>query len=412
MSWLIPRNGLTPDQIRAIEMAPTENRAIVGGPGSGKTQILLHRARWLCDRMNVAPDRYRILVFTNVLKDYIRSALQLLDLSDDAVMTFDHWCRLLYEEHINPRLPWNSAAKCPNFAVIRSGVRNLMASGRLRTPLHDFIMVDEGQDLEDDVYGILQKAAAHITVCFDAKQKIYDVVSTETGALSRLGIRRNNISLIEAFRVCPYLVEAASVFIHDDTERQAFRNQTGQSQIEKETPVLVYARSADEERELLYDSVRERQLRGDRIAILLPLKRQVYGFARGLTEVGIEVEVPSQRNQKSDLPVHDFASNRPKVMTYHSAKGLTFDSVFLPRLVEQSFPFASEKRLEKLLFVALTRASKWAFLSTDFEKPLPILKERISPLVAARSLTVIKGRPAPRPVMTPERSEDDELDFL
>ena len=90
MSWLIPRSGLTPDQIRAIEMAPTENRAIVGGPGSGKTQILLHRVRWLCDRMSVGPDRYRILVFTNVLKDYIRSALQLLDLSEDAVMTFDH----------------------------------------------------------------------------------------------------------------------------------------------------------------------------------------------------------------------------------------------------------------------------------------------------------------------------------
>lgn len=41
--------------------------------------------------------------------------------------------------------------------------------------------------------------------------------------------------------------------------------------------------------------VRERQLMNDRIAIFLPQNRPVYGFAQGLTEAGIEVEVPKQR---------------------------------------------------------------------------------------------------------------------
>ena len=99
---------------------------MIGGPGSGKTQILLHRARWLCDRMNIKRERFRIFVFTNVLKNYIQSALRLLDLPDESVMTFDHWCRLLYGEHFNRRLPWDSAAKCPDFKTIRSAITLLI----------------------------------------------------------------------------------------------------------------------------------------------------------------------------------------------------------------------------------------------------------------------------------------------
>jgi len=158
--------------------------------------------------------------------------------------------------------------------------------------------------------------------------------------------------------------------------------------------------------------VRERQLKGDRIAILLPLKRQVFGFAEGLADAGIEIEVPEQRERKSPLPLHDFNSNRPKLMTYHSAKGLTFDSVFLPRLVEKSFPFASERRLESLLFVALTRASKWAFMSTDYEEPLPLLEKRTARAAANGALTILRPGVVTSSSVTAAPDETDELDFL
>jgi len=116
----------------------------------------------------------------------------------------------------------------------------------------DFIMVDEGQDLEDGVYSVLARASAHATVCLDAKQKIYDVSSTESGILNRLGIRRYNVSLIEAFRVCPYLVEIAAAFIPDEGEQNVFRNQTRQPQVEMETPILAYTDSFGEEKGLVY----------------------------------------------------------------------------------------------------------------------------------------------------------------
>lgn len=51
-------------------------------------------------------------------------------------------------------------------------------------------------------------------------------------------------------------------------------------------------------------------------------------------------------------------------MPYHSAKGLTFDTVLMPRLVKSSFPVLSAARINHLLFVAITRATKWLYLST------------------------------------------------
>ena len=65
--WLLTLEELTPDQLRAVELKPSEHRLIFGGPGSGKTQVLLHRARHLMDLWNVSPEHFRIFVFTKVL---------------------------------------------------------------------------------------------------------------------------------------------------------------------------------------------------------------------------------------------------------------------------------------------------------------------------------------------------------
>jgi len=414
MSWLVPPNELTPEQQRAVQLDPRENRAVVGGPGSGKTQILLHRARHLCDKLNVSNDRFLIIVYTNVLKDYIKSTLQDLLLSEDNVITFDHWCRTYYQKNINLRTPWDSENKCPDYDKIR---KEVMKHAAANGPIYDFVLVDEGQDLPEEAFTFLSKISRHVTVCLDNKQQIYDNGSSESGILLSLGIRRRNINLIEAFRVCPYLVDVAAHLIPDVEERDAFRNQTRQAQIEKQTPLIYFAEDFEDEKEMLYEMVRERLLKNERIAILLPQKRQVFGFAQGLTEVGIDVEVPAQRGSNQPLPTHDFNSSRPKLMSYHSAKGLTFDSVFMPRLVARSFPHATPDKLERLLFVAITRATQWCFMSTSVDNPLPFLVDKLVPLQDQRLVTVMNGRdeiptPTPTSKSKPSLAASGALDFL
>lgn len=83
MSWLVPRSELTVEQSRAVEANPKQHRLVLGSPGSGKTIVLLHRARHLLDQYGIPPDRCRLFVYTNALKAYIRAALRDLALPED-----------------------------------------------------------------------------------------------------------------------------------------------------------------------------------------------------------------------------------------------------------------------------------------------------------------------------------------
>jgi superfamily I DNA/RNA helicase len=170
MSWLIPLDELTPDQIRAIQLDIDQNHAILGAPGSGKTQVLLHRARHLSDEHEIDPERFHIFVFTNVLKNYIRSGLTDLELPEDCVTTLDDWCVQVYRQEISMRLPWSNRDRCPDYTAIRGAVHEIVAD---QQPF-DFILVDEGQDLDEAAFALLKDLAPHVTVAMDHKQQIYD----------------------------------------------------------------------------------------------------------------------------------------------------------------------------------------------------------------------------------------------
>jgi hypothetical protein len=76
-------------------------------------------------------------------------------------------------------------------------------------------------------------------------------------------------------------------------------------------------------------------------------------------------------------------------MAYHSAKGLTFDSVLMPRLVSSSFQRVTPDRLERLVFVALKTEPWTVCIATASPRNLTvaeILRQRPANL-AARSLS-------------------------
>ncbi len=74
----------------------------------------------------------------------------------------------------------------------------------------------------------------------------------------------------------------------------------------------------------------------------------------------VEKAVPRGRNNS-----YDFGNSIPKIVTYFSAKGLTFDSVFLPRLTESTFSWFEDSSLQsRLFFVGIARATQWVYLST------------------------------------------------
>ena len=204
-TWLIPEHELTPEQIRAVELDPREHRLIIGGPGSGKTQVLLHRASYLRDSYHIQPDRFHIFVFNKVLKAYIKSALELLDLPESCVTTFDSWCRDYYQTHIGGKMPWNADEREPDYAGIRHAVREKLTTSLFELKEYDFVLVDEGQDLDGTSFDILKAISRHVTVCMDKKQQIYERGSDEGEVLKRLGLRKKNLAFLEVSAVAPTL---------------------------------------------------------------------------------------------------------------------------------------------------------------------------------------------------------------
>lgn len=365
--WLVPRAELTNDQARAVELPPDRNRVFRGGPGSGKTLVLLHRARHLADALRVRPGRFLVLVYTNALTSFLRAAIAELGIPVEAVRTYDDWCAGHWERFVPGPKPFRGNG-VPDFEEIRRGVRREVLRSRRRRPLYDFVLVDEGQDLDADAFDVLARVSSHVTVAIDPQQRIYDRGAGESEVLAALGLFSCSVSLLEAWRCSPHVSRLASRLLPGEDEREAFLRQVRATPAEREKPLLYVARDGDDEASRLAEVARARLLRGERVAVLVPARPLVPVFARGLAGRGVPVEVPHRHGQGgAPFPPLDFTSDLVKVLPFHSAKGLTFDAVLLPRFTAPGVHARSPRSFRRLLFVALTRAVSWAYLSSTEE---------------------------------------------
>jgi superfamily I DNA/RNA helicase len=408
--WLVPRGDLTPEQLRAVEMPADRHRVLSGGPGSGKTLVLLHRARHLADELRAPDGRFLVLVYTNALTAFLRAALADLGIPETAVRTFDDWCAAHYEMRVSPRKPLRSSG-VPDFAAIRRGVLAEVRAHPGRAPLYDFVLVDEGQDLDEGAFETLAAVSGHVTVALDPRQRIYDGGAREAEILSALGLASRSVALLETWRCSPCVSRLAALFLPGADEREAFLRQARTAPIEREKPLLYVSSGAADEIDRLAEVARARLLRGERVAVLLPGRRLLHRFAAGLAERGVPVEVPWRHGQEEGpFPALDFASDLVKVMPFHSAKGITFDAVLLPRLGASDFFTRSDASLRRLLFVGITRATSWVYLGVRGGFPLPLLAE--AGLLSGAPEVVVQthaSRPPASPPF-PAGSDDDSRD--
>ena len=66
--------------------------------------------------------------------------------------------------------------------------------------------------------------------------------------------------------------------------------------------------------------------------------------------------------------------------TFFMAKGLTFDSVLLPRLTAKAYYYINRERMKRMMFVGIARATQWVYLSTvkgtEFDE-MAVLREAV-----------------------------------
>ncbi|MBI4854584.1 MAG: AAA family ATPase [Acidobacteria bacterium] len=396
---LASKSELTPAQARVIEMSATENRVIFGVVGTGKTQLLLHRARYLSDSLKVPSNRYHIFVHNNVLKTYLRSSLALLNIPETALSTFNSWCLNFYRYHINTLLPENHD-KTPQFDLIRKGILgkikfsdnssffdnifhsmlNIVRSNTITMPIYDFVLVDDGQELDSISIDIISTIARHVTIVADDKHKINTSGLSSTELLIKLK-QRYSLHLNGAFRSSPFIINLAAQFIDDLELRKNYLFEAKTPEGEKETPVLYYAANALDEKNKLIEVMRNRLIKGENVAVLLFNDNQVNEFAEALKDPRLEVKkILSSPRSDGSLNKLDFSNDCPKLITFQNAQGLTFDTVIIPQLINNGhFKTLAVDQVQKILFSAITRATKWVFLSTHNADSLPLLS-KITPL--------------------------------
>lgn len=372
--WVVPRAELTEDQLHAVNMSTDKHRIVVGGPGSGKTLVLAHRAEQLL-ASGVPPERLRILVYTNVLAAYIDGGLTELGLPKESAATFDSWCLGLFHEVVTGPLPRTKSGI--DFDATREAV--LKAVGDNNQPIFDALLVDEGQDLTPTAVRLLAAVSRHVTLALDARQQLYSEGIDVEQASQLLGVPRASASLLSAYRCTPLIVDVASQFLPSEQEASDFRAANLLAIDGIETPVLFKAEDANEEMDRLTALIGERAMLGQSTAVLVPTRQKVEDVAEALLTRGLQVAT------RTNLTFDDL---RPIVMTYHSAKGLTVDAVFLPGLTAEAFPpMIDVAQRDRMLFVGITRAVRWVWLGTRVSESFDVL-DKLSPLVLRNSVII------------------------
>ena len=95
------------------------------------------------------------------------------------------------------------------------------------------------------------------------------------------------------------------------------------------------------------------------VGILVPDNEQVLSLMKAFSDrnFACEFKYNAGFNDKRNRVTLDFSTQLPKLMTYHSAKGLQFETVILP-----FYEGATDKDARKALYVAMTRTYRFLYV--------------------------------------------------
>lgn len=349
MKWMISEDRLGSDQREVIDeigKISTKPIWIQGYAGSGKSVLLLHSLKDYLARKPTA--NVCVVVFTKALVDLLSTGLKQIPFLRDKTI---------------PVITIYSLKK-----RLDEGTR------------YNAIFCDEVQDLPIELITQMKQSCTHLIIAGDAAQSIYpsDPVFKLVTASSADII--TNIKPIEKKLGVIYRLTRSVISML----RNVFSEMLGERPIigDVDTEIKLYkSNSIDDEIKYCWNEAKEtNKLRtSDVIAILLYNHDTIIRFVNTL--LAIEKKPVWVRVNKNSTPDYDlldkhlqvnnihlmyigngFGSltkadqeNKIVIMTYHSAKGLDFDYIYLP-MVGDGMKFHMNVPINALLLVALSRS--------------------------------------------------------
>lgn len=290
------------DQYKILNAVLDKSCIVSGCAGSGKSVLALLKAQRIQKEKG---SNYQIIVFTEALCDYMNAGRKDLGLTN----TFKyHW-------------KWVNREGCPT---------------------SDYIIVDEIQDFdEEEIRQFCDAAQKNFFFFGDTAQSIYE-------GMMRDGMPKKTVPVEGIVRILPSNITPKSFALYRNyrlpipvakvaqqvgLDLEPFDERIYKSMVET-MPRFLGCVSLQEQLSTIKKIIDKRGFSD--VAILLQDNNMVIRVHEILNEIGLNHEA-RYRKDGSKYDTLDFSTPNPKVMTYHSAKGLQFEAVFIPGAEQCSY---------------------------------------------------------------------------
>lgn len=351
------------------------HRIIHGVAGSGKTMILLYRCEYLA---SLKPERPILVMCFNVtLAARLREILASKEISNKLVevIHFHEWVKQQMKKYHQPLPVYDKDSYLPK---LEQQMTQALESGAIPSQQYSSVLIDEGHDLKPAWLQMLVRMPENesLLLLYDDAQNIYDNNQQQKFSFKSIGIKAQGRSSILRvnYRNTVEVLNLAYQFASEVM-------QTTESE-DEDIPVLIKPQSANRngstpqlisqsdfaaEVQYLIQMTKRYQEQGipfKEMAIIYHGSKHAELIDKSFTSAKIPIE---WLNRDKNSRNYDSQSDRIKLVTMHSSKGLEFSAVMIPGVGSLPYSEQSAVKEARLLYVAMTRSTDKLLLTYSRE---------------------------------------------